>query len=298
MAKGIAERVISSQDWLDGVADKIQPAWKGIFEAGGDVGRVAKDFLHGVWLGHPLHPVITDVPVGSWTMAQVLDIVSVASGEDKHMDQAADIALFTGILGAGAAAVTGMADWSETEGSRRRVGMAHALLNVAGLSMNIASLVLRMGSAGGKPGRGTARTLSALGYVTSAAAAYVAGELVYNLGQGVSRNSFVEGPGEFRDAGDAAELLKEGEMTHAQVEGYDVVFVKHDDGIHAFGGTCSHYGCGLWEGKLEEHTVTCQCHGSQFDIRDGSVKHGPAVDPVPCYEVKTQIGRVLVKIED
>jgi nitrite reductase/ring-hydroxylating ferredoxin subunit/uncharacterized membrane protein len=297
MAKGIAERAIDSQEWLDGVADAIQPAIQGAFKAAGEPGRVAKDFLHGVWLGHPLHPVITDVPIGAWTMAQLLDVLSVARGDDEGLDRASDIALGAGLVAAGGAAVTGWVDWSESGGPRRRMGLAHAFMNVIALVLNVASLFLRLGSAGGKSGRRTARSLSAAGYLTSAAAAFVAGELVYNLGQAVSRNSFVEGPDRFKDVADENEL-EDGVMTHVEVDEYHVVLVKHDDGLHAFGGICSHYGCGLWEGKLEDHTVTCQCHGSQFDIRDGRVIHGPATDPVPCYEVKTQIGRVMVKIED
>jgi nitrite reductase/ring-hydroxylating ferredoxin subunit/uncharacterized membrane protein len=297
MAKSVVERLIDSQEWLDGVGEAIQPVVGGAFEAGGEVGRVAKDFLNGVWLGHPLHPVITDVPVGAWTMTQLLDLISAASGDDEGLDRAADITLGAGLIAAGGAAVTGLVDWSDTYGSRRRMGLAHGLLNVAGLGFNVASLILRMGSAGGKKGRGTARTLSALGYLITSTSAYVAGELVFNLGRGVSRNAFVEGPKKFRDVADAHDL-EDGKMTHVQVSNYDVVLVKHDDGIHAFSGTCSHEGCGLWKGELKGHTLTCQCHGSQFDIRDGRVVHGPATDPLPCYEVKEQIGRVMVKIEE
>jgi nitrite reductase/ring-hydroxylating ferredoxin subunit/uncharacterized membrane protein len=244
-----------------------------------------------------LHPAITDVPIGAWTITELFDVASVASGGDKGLDVAADISLAAGIVAAGGAVVTGLADWSDTDGSRRRMGLAHGLLNLLGLGLNITSLLLRLGSAKGKPGRGTARSLSAVGYMVTSASAFVAGDLVFNLGQAVSRNSFVEGPKKFTDVADAKEL-EEDKMTRVQSGKYDIVLVKHDDGIHAFGGTCSHAGCGLWKGTLEGHTVTCQCHGSQFDIRDGRVVHGPATDPLPCYEVKEQIGRVMVKIEE
>jgi nitrite reductase/ring-hydroxylating ferredoxin subunit/uncharacterized membrane protein len=297
MAKGVVERVIDAQDWLDGVGDAVQPSLEGAFKAGGELGRVAKDLLNGVWLGHPLHPVITDVPVGAWTITQLLDLVSAASGDDKGLDRAADISLGAGLLAAGGAAITGLADWTDTYGPRRRMGLAHGLLNVVGVSFNTVSLLLRLGSAGGKRGRGAARALSAAGYLVTAASAYVAGELVFNLGRGVSRNAFVEGPKKYKDVADAKEL-EDGKMTHVVVNKNDIVLVKHDDGVHAFGGTCSHEGCGLWKGELEGHTITCQCHGSQFDIRDGRVIHGPATDPLPSYEVKQEIGRVLVKIEE
>ena len=75
-----------------------------------------------------------------------------------------------------------------------------------------------------------------------------------------------------------------------------MVVLKHEDGIHAFGGTCSHLGCDLWRGKLEGHVVTCPCHGSQFDISDGSNVHGPATAPVPSYEVQEREGKLQVEL--
>lgn len=292
MATGVAQAIIDRQKWLDDISDKVQPLINNTFSSGGEVGKVAKDFLNGVWLGHPLHPVITDVPVGGWTITQLLDVISMLRGGDDGLDAAADIALGAGIVAALGAAVTGLADWSDVGGSHRRMGMAHALLNVGGLTLNVASLALR---AGGKKNRGVARSLSAGGYVLNAAAAYVAGELVYNLGQAVNRDAWVDGPDKFTDVA-SLEDLREGEMVKVDVDGRPVVLLQHDDGIHAFEGTCPHYGCGLWEGILEDHTVTCQCHGSQFDVRDGTLIHGPATAPVPSYDVRRRMGRVQIRM--
>jgi nitrite reductase/ring-hydroxylating ferredoxin subunit/uncharacterized membrane protein len=295
MAKGVVEAAIDTQQWLDQLADPIQSSIRGVFSNAGEGGRIVKDLLHGVWLGHPLHPVLTDVPIGAWTVAQVLDLVSAAKGGDEKFDSAADISLGLGLLAVPAIVVTGLADWSESEGKQRRIGLVHALFNVVGNVFTISSLALRLGSKREK--RGLARSLSAVGYLTSATAAYIAGELVYNLGMGVSRNSWVEGPEGFTEVGDAHDL-DDGKMHKYDLDSNPVVLVKHDDGVHAFGGTCSHFGCGLWEGKLEEHIVTCSCHGSQFDITDGSLVHGPATDPVPAYEVKEMIGRLYVRMAD
>ncbi|HET6312841.1 MAG TPA: Rieske 2Fe-2S domain-containing protein [Chloroflexia bacterium] len=292
MATGVAQAIIDRQKWLDDISDKVQPLINNTFSSGGEVGKVAKDFLNGVWLGHPLHPVITDVPVGGWTITQLLDVISMLRGGDDGLDAAADIALGAGIVAAVGAAVTGLADWSDVGGSHRRMGMAHALLNVGGLTLNVASLALRVG---GKKNRGVARSLSAGGYVLNAAAAYVAGELVYNLGQAVNRDAWVDGPDKFTDVA-SLEDLREGEMVKVDVDGRPVVLLQHDDGIHAFEGTCPHYGCGLWEGILEDHTVTCQCHGSQFDVRDGTLIHGPATAPVPSYDVRRRMGRVQIRM--
>ena len=292
MATGVAQAIIDRQKWLDDISDKLQPLINNTFSSGGEVGKIAKDFLNGVWLGHPLHPVITDVPVGGWTIAQLLDLVSLLRGDDPGLDAAADIALGAGIVAAVGAAVTGLADWSDVGGSHRRMGMAHALINVGGLTLNVASLALRMG---GKKNRGLARSLSAGGYVLNAAAAYVAGELVYNLGQAVNRDAWVDGPDKFTDVA-SLEDLRDGEMVKVDVEGRPIVLLQHEDGIHAFEGTCPHYGCGLWEGILEDHTVTCQCHGSQFDVRDGTLLHGPATAPVPSYDVRRRMGRVQIRM--
>lgn len=292
MATGVAQAIIDRQKWLDDISDKLQPLINDTFSSGGEVGKIAKDFLNGVWLGHPLHPVITDVPVGAWTMTQLLDLISLMRGDDPGLDAAADITLGAGIVAALGAAVTGLADWSDVGGSHRRMGLAHALINVGGLTLNVASLALRMG---GKKNRGLARSLSAGGYIFNAAAAYVAGELVYNLGQAVNRDAWVDGPNKFTDVA-SLEELREGEMVKVDYDGRPIVLLQHDDGIHAFEGTCPHYGCGLWEGKLDDHTLTCQCHGSQFDVRDGTLLHGPATAPVPSYDVRRRMGRVQIRM--
>lgn len=297
MSTGITQTIIDEQKWLDGLSDAIQPIISDAFKAGGETGRIAKDLLNGVWLGHPLHPVITDVPIGAWTMSQLFDVLSMATGGDDNLDLASDVTLAAGIVAAVGAALTGFTDWSDIDSynaSRRRMGLAHALINVAGLTLNLGSLALRMG---GRRHRGLARTLSASGYVTSALAAFVAGELIFNLGTSINRNAFVEGPTKFTDL-TAAENVPEGKMKKFDLKGNPVVLVKHDDGIHAFGGMCSHLGCDLWRGTLEGHIVTCECHGSQFDITNGNLVHGPATAPVPSYEVRQNEGTVQVRLRD
>ena len=295
MAKGAVETIIGQQEWLDGLGEPIQSSIKSAFGSMGEPGRVVKDLLHGVWLGHPLHPVLTDVPIGAWTVAQALDLMSAAKGGDEKLDSAADMSLGIGMLAAGGAIATGLADWSECSGIRRRIGLVHGLFNVVGNAFTLSSLILRL--RGKKESRGLARSLSAVGYLSSGLAAYIAGELVYNLGMGVSRNAAVEGPDTFTDVADAHDL-DDGKMHKYDLEGNPVVLVKHGDGLHAFGGICSHLGCDLWEGKLKGHTVTCQCHDSQFDITDGKVIHGPATDPLPSYEIKEMIGRVYVRLAE
>jgi nitrite reductase/ring-hydroxylating ferredoxin subunit/uncharacterized membrane protein len=293
MSTGVVQSIVDRQKWLDEVSDAIQPVINNAFSNAGEGGRVVKDFLNGVWLGHPLHPVITDVPIGAWTMTALLDFLSAAKGGDEGLDRASDVTLGAGIAAAVAAAVTGIVDWSDVGGSHRRMGMAHALLNTGALALSLTSMGLRMG--GNRRSRGMARVLSTGGYLITAASAYVAGELVFNLGQAINRNAWTAGPDNFTDLAPADEIAA-GRMHHYDVDGEAVVVVRDDHGIHAFGGICSHYGCGLWEGKLEGHTVTCGCHGSQFDIATGDLIHGPATAPVPSYETRTVDGRLQVRM--
>src|SRR5690348_14893413 len=123
MATGLVPSIVNKQTWLDNLSDTIQPIVRDAFSNAGENGRVLKDLLNGVWLGHPLHPVITDVPVGAWTISELLDLVSAASGDPPGLDTAADITLAAGIVAALGAAVTGITDWSDADGSQRRMGL-------------------------------------------------------------------------------------------------------------------------------------------------------------------------------
>lgn len=296
MATGVVQAIVDQQKWIDEISDRLQPLVNNAFASGGEVGHTVKDFLNGVWLGHPLHPVITDVPVGAWTMTELLDLISAARGGDEGLDRASDITLGAGIVAAVGAAITGIADWSDVGGSHRRMGMAHALVNSVGLGFQLGSLALRMG--GNKKSRGVAQGLSATGYLFNALAAYVAGELVFNLGQAVNRDAWVTGPEKYTDV-IAEDDLQEGVMSKVEVDGRPIVLLKHPDGIHAFDGTCPHYGGPLWEGELKDdgHVVVCPWHASHFDVRDGTVVHGPATAPVPCYDVRRRKGRLEVRME-
>src|SRR3954453_7266917 len=110
----------AEQEWLDPAGGALRSAINNAFE--GDTGRTVKDVLNGVWLGHPLHPVITDVPVGAWTMAQVFDALDSIDGGDRYAD-AARVCINVGLLGAAAAAVTGLTDWADTGQGDRRAGL-------------------------------------------------------------------------------------------------------------------------------------------------------------------------------
>src|SRR5262245_30798020 len=169
--------ILERQEWLDVVGDRLQQAVGAAFQAGGEAGRRVRDFLHGTWLGHPLHPALTDIPLGAWITALVLD---VAGARDRGVARAADTAIGVGIAGAVGAAVTGLTDWQHTTGGDRRVGVGHALLNTLALTLYVTAFALRRAGA-----RGAGRGLAALGFAAATGAAYVGGSLVYRKRIGV-----------------------------------------------------------------------------------------------------------------
>src|SRR5437868_12552642 len=133
---------LPDQPALDAIAEPLANGVHAAYAAAGDVGRHLKNAAHGVWLGHPLHPVFTDVPIGAWTTGLVLDAVA-ATNRDPGMQRAADVAIAVGLAGAAAAAVTGLTDWSETSGRSQRTGLLHGLLNIAATTLYTAAFVLR-----------------------------------------------------------------------------------------------------------------------------------------------------------
>src|SRR5438270_6723249 len=102
MEQANALTTLVDQRALDDIAEPLSRAVRGVYV--GEAGLRLKDAMHGVWLGHPLHPVFTDIPIGAWTTAVALD--ACANG-DRGMRRAATFALGVGLLGAAASAVTG-----------------------------------------------------------------------------------------------------------------------------------------------------------------------------------------------
>jgi uncharacterized membrane protein len=172
--------LIARQDWLERAAGIAQPIVIKTFKAGGTAGREVKNFLRGVWFGHPLHPALTDVPLGAWTVALVFDAIAEGNGR-KECVRAAKTAVAIGLVGAMGAAVTGMTDWSETGGRARRIGLMHGLLNAGSMALYGVSFLLRR-----RDQQRAGRNLAYLGYAISMTSAYVGGHLVFNERVGVN----------------------------------------------------------------------------------------------------------------
>lgn len=280
--------LVERQDWLGPIAEKGQKLVQQAVQAGGESGQAAKNALHGVWLKHPLHAAITDVPVGSWTAAVVLDLLE-ASGNEEYA-AGADAAVAVGLVGAVASAASGLADWSDTQGTPQRVGALHGLLNTGAALLYGSSYALR------KAGNRTlGRTCAFLGYGVVLASAYLGGALSYNLKIGVNHAPLEEDlPEDWRQA-IAESDLKEGEPKVVDIGGIPVMLLKRGGDTVALANTCSHLGGPLGEGKIEGETVVCPWHGSRFCLRDGQVLDGPATTNQPTFQVKIENGTVFVK---
>jgi nitrite reductase/ring-hydroxylating ferredoxin subunit/uncharacterized membrane protein len=271
--------------WLDDVAKRAQPPVQRFFSARPRL----HNLLDGTWLGVPLHPALTDVPVGAWTSAFALDLVAAVTGSETA-NNAADGALAVGIAGALPAAATGTADWRDLIGEERRVATVHALLNVAGLALNVSSLAQRA-----RGNRGAGRALSAAGLAISGSAAHLGGELSFGLGVRVNHTFADAQPSEFVPVADEADLQGQ-DLKAVTVDGTSVLLARSQSGeLCAIANTCSHLGGPLGEGTRDGDIVTCPWHGSRFDLCSGRVIEGPAVFTQPRYEARTNDGKIELR---
>lgn len=254
----------------------------------GQAGKAIRNFLHGTWLGHPLHPVVTDVPVGAFTVAAALDLLGTLEATDDF-EAGADAAVSIGLLSSTLAAASGLADWSKSHGEGRRVGVLHAVLNGSATLLYLASWLLRK-----KDQRGAAVGTGLAGYALLGAGAYLGGNMVYNHQLGVD-HSKRGGPEEFTGVLPESEL-PENTSHRVEVEGTPILVVKQHGKIYAIGEKCAHLGGPLSEGRLEEGAVVCPWHGSTFRLADGQVLEGPSAYSQSCYETRVHNGQIEVRI--
>jgi uncharacterized membrane protein len=172
---------IAGQQELDAYAVPVQDALDRAFTSGGELGEQIEAVLHGAPLGHALHPALVTVPIGAWTVTQVLDIAETTTGS-QALATGADAALLVGLAGALFAAAAGLTDWKAMDGGQRRVGLVHGLLNTGAAALYASSLSARMAHK-----RPLGRTLATLGYTTTMLSSYLGGELVYRFGAAVER---------------------------------------------------------------------------------------------------------------
>ena len=261
---------------------------KFLYGGGRPSAQKIRNFLNGTWLGEPLHVVLTDVPVGAWTVAMAFDALDIIC-DRREFVRGCETSIAVGLLGAAAAAVTGMTDWSDVDPPARRLGFIHGLLNLSGFALFATSLCLRK-----RKSRDIGRIASVVGYAVMSYAAHLGGKLVYEHRVGVDRTD-----GQLFPEGYVAVLpetsLPEGKLTRVMYDGTPILLVRRGNRLFAMAETCSHFSGPLSEGKLEGDTVVCPYHFSRFALEDGRVLDGPAVHPQPCLEVRTRNGQIEVR---
>jgi nitrite reductase/ring-hydroxylating ferredoxin subunit/uncharacterized membrane protein len=244
-----------------------------------------KNALSGTWLGHPVHPMLTDLPIGAWTMAAALDVLGGRRGASS-----ARRLVGLGVLAAIPTAAAGASDWSDTYGPDQRVGLVHAAGNTAGVVLQTMSFLARR-----KGKRFSGMALSSLGLGAMLASAYLGGHLSFNRGVGVSHTAFEEPVTEWTDVAAEDDVAAEAQPLRVSANGVPVVLVRCADGIHALSATCVHAGGPLDEGEVVDCTIRCPWHGSVFQLADGAALRGPAATTQPAWDVRVEEGRIQVR---
>jgi nitrite reductase/ring-hydroxylating ferredoxin subunit/uncharacterized membrane protein len=247
-----------------------------------------KDALSGTWLGHALHPLLTDVVVGTFLSATVLDLV----GGDEDGRAGARL-IGVGMAAYAPTALSGVNDWADTEpvsDAIRRTGLVHAASNATALGFYALSLAARRNGA-----RGRARAFSLVGGTALMAAGLYGGHMSFTQGVGPDQTVFDPGPTEWTAVADAGEVVS-GAPKRVVADETPVLLLRDGAAFYALHDRCSHRGCSLSDGSVEGDAIVCGCHGSRFDRRDGSVLQGPATAPQPAFEVRVREERVEVRL--
>jgi nitrite reductase/ring-hydroxylating ferredoxin subunit len=258
------------------IQEKIQP-------------QSLRDLLHGVWLGHPLHPVLTDIPIGAWTSSAMLDLFPKTG--------AASSALITvGLVSAGPTAISGWTDWSELNAPEQRTGLVHAATNYLAMGLYAASLYARVrrryirGKAWGFAGLATVLVGGSIG-----------GHLSYRRAAGANHTADVgDTSGRGWTGLGSLDELPEGQPAARQLGHVPVMLLRQEGNVRGLVDRCSHLSGPLHEGELTgagaDLCIVCPWHGSQFRISDGGVVHGPATADQPRLEIRITDGQVEARI--
>jgi nitrite reductase/ring-hydroxylating ferredoxin subunit/uncharacterized membrane protein len=233
-----------------------------------------QNFLNGTWLGHPLHSVLTDVPIGAFTVVIVLDVI------DQRY--AADVALVLGVLAMLAAAVAGFADYADTDGLPRQRATVHSTVMILALVVYLLSILVRWGN---PADRAVAVGTSIVGYLLVTVGAYIGGDVVYALGNMVDRHAFRSRSTKWAPV-DAPPEIPEHKPTKARMGAQTLVLVRTGETILALNETCAHAGGPLSEGVVSGGCIECPWHGSRFELATGNRQRGPAIYDQPAYEIR------------
>ena len=248
-----------------------------------------RDLLHGVPIGHPLHPLLATGTLGCFVGVGVLD----ATDSDPRD---ARVLLTAGIAGAIPTAAAGVADWSMLHREQQRVGLAHAAANLAALGLYTGSLLLRLS---GRERAG--RMLAYAGLAAVGLGGYLGGHMSYRQAAGANHAESVTHlvPLGWHDLCRLPDL-PEGRPVTRRLGYIDLFVLRHSGGVSVLADRCAHLAGPLHQGNIVieggERCVSCPWHGSTFRLSNGSVVHGPATAPQPAFETRIRPdGLVQVK---
>ncbi|HYM57712.1 MAG TPA: Rieske (2Fe-2S) protein [Solirubrobacteraceae bacterium] len=281
MGHDLVER-IAALDMIDEPAKKLAKAVRDLKQP-----KEINEALSGTWLGHPAHPLLILLPMGSWISAVLLDWLG---GEDA--ETGADLLIGAGLLSAVPTVATGYSDWADTEpasDSVRRVGAVHAAFNATAAGLFGASLAARVN---GARGRGKLLALAGLGAV--GVGGFLGGHLTYAEGVGVNMSTFETYPEDWTPVLDDGDL-PDGALRQVDVDGTTILLARTQGRVHALSNTCMHRGGRLDQGELQNGCVTCPVHGSVYRLENGSVERGPAAYPQPVLEARIRDGSIEVR---
>jgi len=253
---------------LSGLSNAIAKLMEAMFRPLGRPGKVLQDFLNGSWLGHSVHPVVTDVVVGGATAALLLQVL-IWFGVTELGVALIWVLGLTWLSGL-SAIVTGLTDFKDTAtGDERNVVGLHGEINIVATLLFIA--VLSVG-------------------------AFIGGHVVFKYGYMVNHNAFARGKRakEFTAVLPLAEL-PEATPTSAALGATGLVLVRRGDVVYALKETCPHAGGPLAQGHLEGDTIVCPWHGSALRLSDGAVRHGPATSRQVAYRARINGEQVEVQ---
>lgn len=252
-----------------------------------------RDTLHGVWLGHPLHPLLVQIPIGAWLSAGLLDL-------SRRGERPARQLIRVGLAASLPTALTGSADWSVQHEQQMRVGVVHAAANTTALGLYLGSLAARS-----RQRTALGRALGYAGLASVVAGGLLGGDISYRQAGGANHAEAVPHlvePG--WHALMPLDSLADGVASRAMLGEVPLLVVRRRTEVYVLANRCAHMSGPLSDGELSDGElpdgevpggcVTCPWHGSVFRLADGGVVHGPATAPQPAFTTRVREGVVEV----
>lgn len=268
---------IEHVDTLDRLAETVEPSMRRMLRSGGTT-----ELTTGTWLGHSVHPLLTDVPLGTWMSATVLDLLG-----PQRFKPASEVLLAVGLLASVPTVVTGWSEWLDAQRGAKRVGLVHAAANNTAITLYAASLVAKLR---GRVGRGVAYGVA--GGVVSLIGGYIGGHLSFGRGVGMDQSAPVPLPPVTRVSMPPGEIHDPLTVSIADVE---VLLVPERDRLSALISRCTRCGGALV--PATDGSVACPGDGSRFRPRDGTVLRGPASVPARTLEVSWEADGLELRAE-